>query len=259
MQKRGVVQKSERADLFRRLCELYAQQRIPLVDCVLPFPLLQIAEARVWRALPPPDGDDLQGALAAVGQQGCLSSKPRWSWPSRRPCFVRSARWRWRLKRFSRFTQSHEFFPDPSDALARAEFSTYWEAMTAEVGDAWVLAATRRPLLVRGRPSVVAPKVAAAIVVERLLQERRSEATALRTAGDLAAVLLDHPVRTAEVNAWRQEYRRVQVFIGNDPRPLTAHLADPFRAVVEAGPSWTSDRVTLSSPQLTPTDFLRRW
>ena len=70
MQKRGVAQKSERAHLFRRLHELYAQQRLPVVDCVLPFPLLQIAEARVWRDLPPPDADDLHGALAAVGQQG---------------------------------------------------------------------------------------------------------------------------------------------------------------------------------------------
>jgi len=265
MQERGAVKKSEMDDLFRRIGELYEQHRRPAVDCVLPFPHLQIAQARVWRGLPPADVNDLDGALAAVGKLGMP--------PLEAAALVALTEALFRPMRaveleleghlpdvLSGFTPAKGLLSDPSDRLARTEFSRTWETVRAEVGDAWVLAATRRPLLVRGRPPVVAPKVAAATVVERLLREGRSEGSALGSAGDVAAALLDQPVREAEVDGWRREYRRVTVpVIGSDPLPLTLYLADLFRAVVEGRPCWTAETLLLRSLHLTPTDFLTGW
>ncbi len=260
----ATTEKPKIDDLFRALCELYLQQRMPVVACPLPFPLLQVAEARVWRGSPPPNEADFYNALANLARCG-LPARETEAIVAITECLFRLMRpveleIEARLPDlFSKLGERNTFAPDPDDALVRAEFFRWWKAIEAETSEGWMLAVTRRPVWVAGRPNVFAHEICAATVAERLTLEGVLARAAHSAAAELAAVLSDRPVHGDEARRWWEQYRAVRVLQLPDQPSLTRHLAYPRDQLSATGIQWSEETAILRGPWLTPGDLLEHW
>ena len=100
------------------------------------------------------------------------------------------------------------------------------------MGNTWVLAAGGVWLSIKGRPSLLAPKVVAATVAVRLQRDGVAQLQAERRAANVASVLLNRPVRPYEVRLWCDSLNQVKV---HGDTSLPQYLANPFQALDDGG------------------------
>ncbi len=277
---RGVTPKSKFGPLFEQVRARYARgpfgrpPRFPLGEAEqwprAPLPEAQrlgaavgplVAQARLWRGFPLPDATALGQAFQGLAQHGM----PAWEAQilvmvteslvrPMRPVELAVERL---LPRFFAEQTDRGRMAELAQATAQRAFRWLWEEKTREVGDGWLLAATRRPLWVRGRPGFHAPKVAGAAVAERLELEGTARDAAVLAAAGLVSVLTGHPVLPKTIAYWRQVFRGVSVRQGEERISLPRYFAYPLTRLGEAEQDTINRRAILN--QLTPTAFLETW
>lgn len=254
-QRQAVIKKSEIDDLFSRLYRLYA----PSIVAPLPFPLLQIAQARAWRGHHEPGQEELSRGIEGVASAGMpwqelvvlIALGEALFRPMRAVELVLEAGF---PDFFSMRTEelSHSA---AAENLLRGDFHEQYQMVSREMGNAWVLAAGGVYISIRGRPSLLSPKVIGATVAVRLHRDGVKQSKAAGVAARLASVLLnrpiDRPVRPHEVEQWCASLYQVKV---QGETPLTQYLADPFQALHDGG-TMVRDNI-LFPAQVAPAYFL---
>ncbi len=214
-QRQAVIKKSEIDALFSHLYPLYA----PLIVTPLPFPHLQVAQARAWRGYQ----DLRERALARQMKRVSAAGMP-WEELGALIALGEALFRPMRAVELALEADARDFFLERSKGLShsaaekdalRADFHGQYQMKSREMGNTWVLAAGGVYLSIKGRPPVLAPKVVAATVTVRLQRNGVEQVQAERIAAHLASVLLnrpaDRPIRPYEVGLWCDSLKQVKV------------------------------------------------
>jgi len=235
-QRQAVIKKSEIDALFSRLYRVYA----PSIVAPLPFPFLQVAQARAWRGQNEPCEEELTEQMERVVAAG-MPLQEVVALIALGEALFRPIR----AVELALEADARDFFLERSKGLShsvaaentlRADFHAQYEMKSREMGNTWVLAAGGVYLSIKGRPPVLAPKVIGATVAVRLQRNGVEQIQAERIAANLASVLLnrsaDRPIRPYEVRLWCDSLNQVKV---HGDTSLTQYLADPFQALDDGG------------------------